>query len=108
MDNLLWRNGFHYHSWKFSHHRNTSKEKVSQAATFLADKFGLSFADLLVRFVTMLFLIDYNVSHNSVALSIAWDTLDIFAGLFSLFHLVSFLLKDSTQPFGHFVIDSLV
>ena len=99
MDNLLWRNGFPYRSWKFSHHRSTSKEKVSH---FLLT--SLVFPDRLVGFVTMLYLIEINVSHHWVTLLIAWNTLDMFAGLSSIFHLAVISLERlhaTLRPFRH-------
>ena len=78
------------------------KKKFRRRSHFLLT--SLAFADLLVGFVTMLFLIDFNVSHSSIPLKIAWDTLDMFSGLSSLFHLAVISLERlhaTLRPFRH-------
>ena len=77
------------------------KKKFRRRPHFLLT--SLAFADLLVGFATM-FLIGYNVLHHSVALLIAWNTLDMFAGLSSIFHLAVISLERlhaTFRPFRH-------
>ena len=65
---------------------------------------SLAFADLLVGFTTMLFLIDFIVSPHWVALFIACDNLDMFTGLSSIFHLAVISLERlhaTLRPFRH-------
>ena len=78
------------------------KKKFRRRPHFLLT--SLAFADLLVGFVTMLFSIGYNVSHHSVALLIALNTLDVFACLSSIFHLAVISLERlhaTLRPFRH-------
>ena len=67
------------------------KRKFRRRPHFLLT--SLAFADLLVGFATMLFLIAFNVSQHSVTLLIVWNTLDMFAGLSSIFHLAVISLE---------------
>ena len=78
------------------------KKKFRRRPHFLL--ISLAFADVLVGFATMLFLIGYNVSHHAVALLLVWNTLDIFAGLSSIFHLAVISLERlhaTLRPFRH-------
>ena len=78
------------------------KKKFRRRPHFLLT--SLAFADLLVGFATMLYSIDFNVSYHSVALSIANITLDMFAGLSSIFHLAVISLERlhaTLRPFRH-------
>ena len=78
------------------------KKKFRRRPHFLLK--SLASADLLVGFATMGFLIGYNVSYHSVALLIAWNTLDMFAGLSSIFHLAVISLERlhaTLRPFRH-------
>ena len=78
------------------------KKKFRRRPHFLLT--SLAFADLLVGFVTMLYLIDFNVSHHWVTLLLAWNTLDMFAGLSSIFHLAVISLERlhaTLRPFRH-------
>ena len=78
------------------------KKKFRRRPHFLLT--SLAFADLLVGFATMLFSIGHNVSHHSVALLIAWNTLDIFAGQSSILHLAVISLERlhaTLRPFRH-------
>ena len=78
------------------------KKKFRRRPHFLLT--SLAFADLLVGFATMLFPIGYNVSHHSVALLIARNTLDVFAGQSSIFHLAVISLERlhaTLRPFRH-------
>ena len=78
------------------------KKKFRRRPHFLLT--SLAFADLLVGFVTMLFLLDFNVSPHWVALFIACDNLDMFTGLSSIFHLAVISLERlhaTLRPFRH-------
>ena len=78
------------------------KKKFRRRPHFLLT--SLAFADLLAGFVTMLYLIDFNVSHHWVTLLLAWNTVDMFAGLSCIFHLAVISLERlhaTLRPFRH-------